>query len=151
VYITGTFNNWERQIPMHRSGNDFTYIHNLPKGKHAFKFIVDDEWRCVGDLQLTQGSAQGRVLHMYRCRHSGVDTPAHGARFTMACYVPTIQAQSISCPHSWVCRYAPDQRTVADMEGRINNFIDVSGFKPFNEDSSTLDIARKEDEVGSLI
>jgi 5'-AMP-activated protein kinase regulatory beta subunit len=48
-----------------------------------------------------------------------------------------------------VCRYAPDQRTVADMEGRINNFIDVSGFKPFNEDSSTLDIARKEDEVGA--
>lgn len=31
VYITGTFNNWERQIPMHRSGNDFTYIHNLKK------------------------------------------------------------------------------------------------------------------------
>lgn len=24
VYITGTFNNWEQQIPMHRSGNDFT-------------------------------------------------------------------------------------------------------------------------------
>lgn len=48
-----------------------------------------------------------------------------------------------------MCRYAPDQRTVADMEGRINNFIDVSGFKPFNEDSSTLDIARKEDEVGA--
>jgi 5'-AMP-activated protein kinase, regulatory beta subunit len=45
VYITGTFNNWERQIPMHRSGNDFSYIHHLRKGKHAFKFIVDDEWR----------------------------------------------------------------------------------------------------------
>jgi len=45
VYITGTFNNWEKQLPMHRSGNDFTYVHNLKKGKHAFKFIVDDEWR----------------------------------------------------------------------------------------------------------
>jgi Glycogen recognition site of AMP-activated protein kinase len=43
VYITGTFNNWEKQIPMHRSGNDFTYIHDLKKGKHAFKFIVDGE------------------------------------------------------------------------------------------------------------
>ena len=42
VYITGTFNDWSRQIPMHRSGNDFTYIHNLRKGKHAFKFIVDE-------------------------------------------------------------------------------------------------------------
>lgn len=43
--------------------------------------------------------------------------------------------------------FAPDQLTVADVEGRINNFIDVTHFKPFNEDSSTLDIARKEDEV----
>lgn len=75
VYITGTFNNWERQIPMHRSGNDFTYIHNLKKGKHAFKFVVDDEWR-----------------------------------------------------------FAPDQPTVADIEGRINNFIDVSDFKPYMGD-----------------
>jgi 5'-AMP-activated protein kinase regulatory beta subunit len=75
VYITGTFNNWSRQIPMHRSGNDFTYIHNLKRGKHAFKFIVDDEWR-----------------------------------------------------------FAPDQPTVADIEGRINNFIDVSDFKPYTGD-----------------
>jgi 5'-AMP-activated protein kinase, regulatory beta subunit len=75
VYITGTFNGWSRQIPMHRSGNDFTYIHNLQRGKHAFKFIVDDEWR-----------------------------------------------------------FAPDQPTVADIEGRINNFIDVTSFKPYTGD-----------------
>jgi len=75
VYITGTFNGWSRQIPMHRSGNDFTYIHNLKRGKHAFKFIVDDEWR-----------------------------------------------------------FAPDQPTVADIEGRINNFIDVTEFKPYMGD-----------------
>jgi len=75
VYITGTFNDWSRQIPMHRSGNDFTYIHNLKRGKHAFKFIVDDEWR-----------------------------------------------------------FAPDQPTVADIEGRINNFIDVSDFVPYTGD-----------------
>jgi hypothetical protein len=31
VYITGTFNNWERQLPMHRSGNDFTCILNLKR------------------------------------------------------------------------------------------------------------------------
>ena len=60
---------------MHRSGNDFTYIHNLKRGKHAFKFIVDDEWR-----------------------------------------------------------FAPDQPTVADIEGRINNFIDVTDFKAYTGD-----------------
>jgi 5'-AMP-activated protein kinase regulatory beta subunit len=79
VYITGTFNNWEHQIPMHRSGNDFAYIHNLKKGKHAFKFIVDDEWR-----------------------------------------------------------FAPDQPTVADIEGRINNFIDVSDFEAYTGDENYL-------------
>jgi 5'-AMP-activated protein kinase regulatory beta subunit len=72
VYITGTFNNWDRRIPMHRSGNDFTYVHNLKRGKHAFKFIVDDEWR-----------------------------------------------------------FAPDQPTVADVEGRVSNFIDISDFQPY--------------------
>eukprot|EP01031_Cornospumella_fuschlensis_P049972 gene49972-61169_t len=77
VYITGTFNNWERQIPMHRSGNDFTYVHNLKRGKHAFKFIVDDEWR-----------------------------------------------------------YAPDQPTIADVDGRINNFIDVSDFSAYTGDEA---------------
>ena len=79
VYVTGTFNDWQRQIPMHRSGNDFTYIHNLKKGKHAFKFIVDDEWR-----------------------------------------------------------FAPDQPTVADVEGRINNFIDVSDFDAYVGDDQFL-------------
>lgn len=77
VYITGTFNSFSRQIPMKKSGNDFTYIHNLKRGKHAFKFIVDDEWR-----------------------------------------------------------FAPDQPTVADIEGRINNFIDVSDFQPYTGDKN---------------
>ena len=90
VYITGTFNNWEHQIPMHRSGNDFAYIHNLKKGKHAFKFIVDDEWR-----------------------------------------------------------FAPDQPTVADIEGRINNFIDVSDFQAYTGDDDYLTEKQKvQDDVG---
>ncbi|KAJ1450864.1 hypothetical protein M885DRAFT_531299 [Pelagophyceae sp. CCMP2097] len=79
VYVTGTFNNWEKQIAMHRSGNDFTYIHNLQKGKHAYRFVVDDEWR-----------------------------------------------------------FAPDQQTVADIEGRINNFIDVSTFDAYTGDENFL-------------
>ena len=84
VYITGTFNNWERQIPMHRSGNDFSYVHNLQRGKHAFKFVVDDEWR-----------------------------------------------------------FAPDQPTVADIEGRINNFIDVSEFQPYTGDDNFFEKSKE--------
>ena len=37
---------------MHKSGNDFSYVHNLKRGKHAYKFIVDDEWRFAPDQVL---------------------------------------------------------------------------------------------------
>lgn len=84
VFLTGTFNNWERQIPMHKSGNDFTYVHNLKRGKHAFKFIVDDEWR-----------------------------------------------------------FAPDQPTIADVEGHINNFIDVSEFIPYVGDDKFFERSKE--------
>ena len=58
---------------------------------------------------------------------------------------PLPQAFKFIVDDEW--RFAPDQLTVADVEGRINNFIDVTHFKPFNEDSSTLDIARKEEDL----
>jgi len=33
-------------------------------------------------------------------------------------------------------RFAPDQQTVADIEGRINNFVDVSNFEPYTGSTS---------------
>lgn len=78
VYIQGTFNNWERQIPMHRSGNDFTYIHNLKRGKHAFKFIVDDEWRCVRAMHAwLTNTALYIELTLIMCPLIFVDLPCH--------------------------------------------------------------------------
>lgn len=87
VYITGTFNGWSKQCPMHRSGNDFTYIANLTRGKHAYKFVVDDEWR-----------------------------------------------------------FAPDQLTVADVEGNVNNFVDVSEFTPLSDFENSSNSAANGDE-----
>mmetsp|Transcript_8477 Transcript_8477/g.29927 ORF Transcript_8477/g.29927 Transcript_8477/m.29927 type:complete len:351 (-) Transcript_8477:61-1113(-) len=89
VFVTGTFNNWSKQMPMHRSGNDFTYIHNLTKGQHAYRFVVDDEWR-----------------------------------------------------------FAPDQQTVADVQGRINNFIDVSQFDAYTGDETFLH--RRTNDAGEV-
>ncbi|TDH73905.1 uncharacterized protein CCR75_002979 [Bremia lactucae] len=74
VFITGTFNGWDKQCFMHRSGNDFTYIANLTRGKHMYKFVVDDDWR-----------------------------------------------------------FAPDQLTMADVEGNVNNYVDVSDFVPLSD------------------
>ena len=45
---------------MYRSGNDFVYIASLPIGRHAYKFIVDDEWRFAPD-QATVADAAGNV------------------------------------------------------------------------------------------
>lgn len=77
VYITGSFNHWNRRVPMHRSGNDFIYIQSLAKGKYAYKFIVDDEWR-----------------------------------------------------------FAPDQATISDAAGNVNNCIDLTTFSPDDESST---------------
>jgi 5'-AMP-activated protein kinase regulatory beta subunit len=77
VYITGSFNNWSRRIPMYRSGNDFLYIQTLGAGRHHFKFIVDDEWR-----------------------------------------------------------FAPDQPTVTDATGNVNNVVDLSDFRLDEEDDA---------------
>lgn len=90
VCITGTFNNWARNAYMHRSGPDFTYIAMLRKvknththtqiqfvfpsthmsvvvsvcvqqnRKHAFKFIVDDEWRFSPDQPIVR-DADGNI------------------------------------------------------------------------------------------
>ena len=32
------FNGWKEKIPMHRSGNDFSYICSLPRGKYIYNF-----------------------------------------------------------------------------------------------------------------
>lgn len=87
VYITGSFNHWNRRVPMHRSGNDFIYIQSLAKGKYAYKFIVDDEWR-----------------------------------------------------------FAPDQATISDAAGNVNNCIDLTTFSP--DDESTPSNKRRDSLPG---
>jgi hypothetical protein len=89
VYITGSFNHWNRRVPMHRSGNDFIYIQSLAKGKYAYKFIVDDEWR-----------------------------------------------------------FAPDQATISDASGNVNNCIDLTTFSP-DDESSTPSNKRRDSLPGS--
>ncbi|KAI9917698.1 hypothetical protein PsorP6_013109 [Peronosclerospora sorghi] len=88
VFITGTFNGWDKQCPMHRSGNDFTYIANLTRGKHMYKFVVDDDWR-----------------------------------------------------------FAPDQLTMADVEGNVNNYVDVSEFAPLSDFDGTKKLQDDDDDT----
>eukprot|EP00939_MAST-03C_sp_MAST-3C-sp1_P003298 g3298.t1 len=50
VKLKGTFNGGKRTIPMQRSGHDFTCIIDLPRGKHAYKFVVDSDMRHDPDV-----------------------------------------------------------------------------------------------------
>uniref|UniRef100_A0ABM0N0M3 5'-AMP-activated protein kinase subunit beta-1 n=1 Tax=Saccoglossus kowalevskii TaxID=10224 RepID=A0ABM0N0M3_SACKO len=56
VYLSGTFNNWAKKIPLVKSHGDFTVILELPEGEHQYKFHVDGNWvhdptvpTCVND------------------------------------------------------------------------------------------------------
>lgn len=55
VYLAASFNNWGRQIPMVRSGNEFHVVQDLPRGIHQYKFIVDGHWRFSPDQPKSQG------------------------------------------------------------------------------------------------
>jgi len=63
---------------MHRSGNDFVYIASLPKGRHAYKFIVDEDWRFAPD-QLTVADTLGNINNYVDLTHFTADDDA-GAR-----------------------------------------------------------------------
>ena len=39
-------------------------------------------------------------------------------------------------------RFAPDQPTFSDIDGRINNFIDVADFQPYTGDEMFFDKSR---------
>ena len=44
VYITGTFNNWEK-IKMTNENNIWKYYIDLDEGTYEYKFIINDEWK----------------------------------------------------------------------------------------------------------
>eukprot|EP01055_Gregarina_sp_Pseudo9_P004143 Gregarina_sp_Pseudo_9__4142@NODE_428_length_2854_cov_33_925044_g405_i0_p1_GENE_NODE_428_length_2854_cov_33_925044_g405_i0NODE_428_length_2854_cov_33_925044_g405_i0_p1_ORF_typecomplete_len362_score17_49AMPK1_CBM/PF16561_5/2_5e26AMPK1_CBM/PF16561_5/1_4e03CBM_48/PF02922_18/0_0019AMPKBI/PF04739_15/0_0039DUF5115/PF17142_4/0_14CBM53/PF16760_5/0_17CBM53/PF16760_5/7_9e03_NODE_428_length_2854_cov_33_925044_g405_i011742259 len=75
VYLTGSFNDWsvEDKIPLVKAGHEFVTVQDLPKGRHTYKFIVDDVWK-----------------------------------------------------------FAPDQQTVTDENGFVNNILDITNHKRFD-------------------
>lgn len=107
---------------MHRSGNDFTYIHNVKRGRHAYKFVVDDEWRFAPD-QVTLLCLQITKLKAW-----------------YACFLFNFLIINFFSIDS-------HQPQVADIEGRINNFIDVSEFHPYIGDNSFFEKSKGKTRV----
>ncbi|MFH4982407.1 hypothetical protein AB6A40_009116 [Gnathostoma spinigerum] len=44
VYVSGSWDNWKRKIPLCKSTQDFTTIINLCSGRHEYKYLVDGKW-----------------------------------------------------------------------------------------------------------
>ncbi|CAK9116900.1 unnamed protein product [Durusdinium trenchii] len=57
VFLAASFNGWKDQIPMVRSGQEFSVVQELPRGVHQYKFIVDDQWRFSPDQPRMQDSS----------------------------------------------------------------------------------------------
>ena len=45
VSITGSFDNWQKQMVLHNSRGNFYTIQMLPEGTYEYKFIVDGVWQ----------------------------------------------------------------------------------------------------------
>jgi len=44
VYLTGSWDQWKRKIPLVKSTSDFSTIINLIPGRYEYKFLVDGKW-----------------------------------------------------------------------------------------------------------
>ncbi|VDO13100.1 unnamed protein product [Rodentolepis nana] len=44
IYVSGTFDNWQRKIPMARRKSGHVVIVDCPPGRHEYKFFIDGAW-----------------------------------------------------------------------------------------------------------
>ncbi|XP_067938414.1 5'-AMP-activated protein kinase subunit beta-2-like isoform X1 [Watersipora subatra] len=57
VFISGSFNNWEKKIPLVKSEKNFYTIVELEEGEHEYKFFVDGQWRHNQDEPTVKNSS----------------------------------------------------------------------------------------------
>ena len=65
VYLTGSFNNWQKKIRLQQSVEDFSTVVDMPPGEHQLKFIVDDVWKCSEDLP-TVNDKDGNMVNVIK-------------------------------------------------------------------------------------
>ncbi|EZG78270.1 carbohydrate-binding module family 48 protein [Gregarina niphandrodes] len=51
VFLTGSFNDWSARVKMVKAGHEFVTALELPRGKHSYKFVVDDIWKFAPDQE----------------------------------------------------------------------------------------------------
>ncbi|EUB61220.1 5'-AMP-activated protein kinase subunit beta-1 [Echinococcus granulosus] len=44
IYVSGTFDNWQKKIPMARRKSGHVVIVDCPPGRHEYKFFIDGAW-----------------------------------------------------------------------------------------------------------
>uniref|UniRef100_A0A0N4ZR84 5'-AMP-activated protein kinase subunit beta-1 n=1 Tax=Parastrongyloides trichosuri TaxID=131310 RepID=A0A0N4ZR84_PARTI len=65
VYISGSWDNWERKIPLVKSTQDFSTIINLNEGKYEYKYLVDGRWLTDEKIsKVTKDGIENNVLEI---------------------------------------------------------------------------------------
>ncbi|CAL1536256.1 unnamed protein product [Lymnaea stagnalis] len=52
VLVSGTFNNWEENIPLSKNGDVFSKTLDLPLGEYLYRFLVDEQWQVNKSLPI---------------------------------------------------------------------------------------------------
>ena len=117
VYVTGSFNNWGERIPMRRSGNDCVVCLNLLPGAHRPAPPLGREAFGAPHApplprRRSSSSVARRRAAIGRARSPTRPPPRPG----------TYQYKFI-VDNEW--RYAPEQPTVRDELGNVNNCVAV--------------------------
>lgn len=63
VAVEGSWDNFSSRKKLQRSGKDHSILLVLPSGIYHYKFIVDEEWRCIPDLPSVTDE-MGRVCNL---------------------------------------------------------------------------------------
>ncbi|KAF6034259.1 PRKAB2 [Bugula neritina] len=69
VAISGTFNKWDKKLPLVKSTENFYTIVELPEGEHHYKYYVDGQW-VIHPNEPTVTDSHGNLNNIVRVKKS---------------------------------------------------------------------------------
>lgn len=94
VSVVGSFSGWAERIPLlsGRDSSDWYVTLGLPPGEHAFRFVVDGEWRCSPDNAMAldgSGSVHNVITVLHQSDEEELERSGVAARLR--------EAERLSC------------------------------------------------------
>ena len=124
---------WNK-VRMHRSGNDFSYITDIPKGKHCYRFFVNDQWQCASDQPPVRNEEDGE-LYVGARRAAGVPRPLLVA--ITSAFAPVNHFSHPALRYIWWLRY---------------NLVDLTTFQSLEDEyMKTVNKEHEEEQYTAVI